>query len=80
MSLLTEKINHEAHGILGGENARVGLLQIEPNRDILPKGITKLKKGDRVTLEVPGGGGYGSVEERSQDLIEHDKLHGYTSK
>ena len=39
----------------------------------------KLKKGQRVRLETPGGGGYGKVNERSKSLHENDIAQGYVT-
>ena len=40
----------------------------------------KLRKGQRVRLETPGGGGYGKPVERLQHLIDNDMAQGYISK
>ena len=42
-------------------------------------GVT-LKKGQRVRLETPGGGGYGAASKRSKDLHENDLKQGYVTK
>ncbi len=39
----------------------------------------KLKKGQRVRLETPGGGGYGKVTERPKSLYENDVAQGYVT-
>lgn len=39
----------------------------------------KLKKGQRVRLETPGGGGYGKVTERPKSLHENDVAQGYVT-
>ena len=36
-----------------------------------------LKKGDRVRLETPGGGGYGKPQQRDARALEHDRKQGY---
>ena len=38
-----------------------------------------IKQGQRVRLESPGGGGYGSPSERSADDIRRDVALGYIS-
>ena len=37
----------------------------------------KLKQGDRVRLETPGGGGYGDASERDPARVAHDVAEGY---
>ena len=39
-----------------------------------------LKKGQRVRLETPGGGGYGDVKKRSKARIDHDLKQGYVTQ
>lgn len=38
----------------------------------------KLRRGERVTLETPGGGGYGDAGERVSDALRRDAALGYT--
>ena len=37
----------------------------------------KLKQGDRVRLETPGGGGYGEASKRDPARVAHDVAEGY---
>jgi N-methylhydantoinase B len=58
VTLLTERRRHAPRGVQGGEAGAVGrnLLNGEP----LPaKCRVALRAGDVVTIETPGGGGYG---------------------
>lgn len=77
LSILTEKLQTEPHGICGGENGAKGRMQIIPERDIPPKGLTKMYPGEELILELPGGGGYGSPAERDQTLEAQDRSLGY---
>ena len=59
VTLLTERRRHAPRGVAGGSDGKPGrnLLNGEP----LPaKCRVSLKAGDVVTIETPGGGGYGS--------------------
>jgi N-methylhydantoinase B len=59
VTLLTERRRHAPRGVLGGEPGAVGrnLLNGQP----LPaKCRVALQAGDVVTIETPGGGGYGA--------------------
>ena len=49
---------------------------VEPPMTSKVHGV-KLRRGDRVRLETPGGGGYGSASERSEELKERDIQMGY---
>jgi N-methylhydantoinase B len=60
VTLLTERRRHAPRGVAGGSDAQPGrnLLNGEP----LPaKCRVALKAGDVVTIETPGGGGYGQL-------------------
>ena len=61
LSLLTDRRRHGPRGVEGGEPGRVGhnLLNDE---DLAPKVSRELEAGDVVTVETPGGGGYGRAE------------------
>jgi N-methylhydantoinase B len=39
----------------------------------------KLRKGQRVRLETPGGGGYGDAKDRLDALHQNDKVQGYVT-
>ncbi len=42
-------------------------------------GLTQLKPGDVVTIDAPGGGGYGSAGERDPEMVLTDVREGYVS-
>jgi N-methylhydantoinase B len=42
-------------------------------------GLTQLKPGDTVTIDAPGGGGYGNPLEREPDMVLNDVIEGYVS-
>jgi len=42
-------------------------------------GLTQLKPGDVVTIDAPGGGGYGNPLEREPELVVDDVIEGYIS-
>jgi N-methylhydantoinase B/acetone carboxylase, alpha subunit len=44
-----------------------------------PYGLTQLKPGDVVTIDAPGGGGYGNPLEREPELVANDVAEGYIS-
>ena len=81
--LFGERGRHAPKGVVGGGDAAL-------NRFVCPDGSgppmaskmvgLKIKKGERLRLETPGGGGYGPVAERPRDLVERDLALGYTTK
>lgn len=42
-------------------------------------GLTQLKPGDVVTIDAPGGGGYGGSFERDPKTVASDVMEGYVS-
>jgi N-methylhydantoinase B len=44
-----------------------------------PYGLTQLKPGDVVTIDAPGGGGYGNPLQREPELVADDVAEGYVS-
>ena len=44
-----------------------------------PYGLTQLSPGDVVTIDAPGGGGYGEPFERDPEMVENDVAEGYVT-
>ena len=61
LSLLTDRRRHAPRGVEGGEPGRVGRNRLN-GEELPPKTSRELEEGDVVTVETPGGGGYGSPE------------------
>ncbi|WP_052300000.1 hypothetical protein [Ferroglobus placidus] len=56
-----------------------GRFILNPDKDnirLKSKGVDVLRKGDVVSLQLPGGGGYGNPLERDFSLIERDVRDG----
>lgn len=70
--LLTERIKHPASGYLGGAEGKAGAILLNDTPVEEPKGEVILNTGDRITLYLPGGGGYGPAAERNEDSIRAD--------
>jgi N-methylhydantoinase B len=63
MSLLADRRVRRPYGLNGGEEAAAGedfIIRDARARRINSKGSWELKAGDRVRIETPGGGGWGS--------------------
>jgi N-methylhydantoinase B len=76
LSPLVDRIKFAAQGLNGGEPGSLLKLSVDPPKPIPPKDFTMLESGDVVTMDLPGGGGYGSPEKRKQALIERDIVKG----
>ena len=73
-------------GIHGGKPALPNVFEYRQNGEWkTPPMVSKmlgiqLKKGDRVRLQTPGGGGWGAVANRSNENRERDAALGYTKE
>ncbi len=69
---------YPAEGLFGGKPGAKAqfLVNGEPGNSY---GLTQLKAGDVVTIDAPGGGGYGNPAERDPALVLNDVLQGYVS-
>ena len=83
--LFGERGRFPPQGVAGGETAAVNRFSYEqtdgwhePPMASKMLGIS-LKKGQRVRLETPGGGGHGPASERDPALVARDVAQGYLS-
>jgi N-methylhydantoinase B len=62
LSIISDRRKFPPKGIDGGEDAQAGtnyLVRNEKTIKLPSKATKKIKKGDLVVVETPGGGGYG---------------------
>ena len=63
LSLLTERRTHGPWGLAGGADGAPGrnlLIRDGEEEALPPKATRRLRRGDRIVVETPGGGGYGT--------------------
>lgn len=72
ISPLIDRTKFPAQGLLGGKSGSLLKIWIDPAKEIRPKDYTLLQPGDVVTIELPGGGGYGNPDKRKPDLVDKD--------
>jgi len=67
-------------GLFGGKEGSKGQFILNPDtpeeRPLKSKGVDVLKKGDVVSLRLPGAGGYGNPLERDPELLLADVRDG----
>jgi N-methylhydantoinase B len=76
MIFMAERCRFPAPGMRGGEAGARGDVRIDGAKVDYRKNVV-LKKGQRVTLRTPGGGGMGPRQERAKDAAESDRREGY---
>ena len=62
----------------GGEAGRAGRV-LRDGAVVFPKGKIALAPDQRLTIESPGGGGWGPVAERAPELVTRDLREGLVS-
>lgn len=75
-----ERIHHPARGRDGGQAGAAGKVSLASGRPIRPKGRQTVPPGDRIRLELPGGGGFGAPEARNAARVAEDALDGLISR
>ncbi len=71
MYLATEHVSTPCFGVVGGEDGRAGAV-LKNGQMIFAKGQVSLAPHDTLTVELPGGGGWGRAARRSQGSIAAD--------
>ncbi len=78
-NLTPDRVTTLPQGLNGGRPGRIGEVFINGEK-ILRFPPIQLNPGDVVELHMPGGGGFGPVEEREPARILHDLVTGYISR
>jgi N-methylhydantoinase B len=68
-------VYHPCFGVLGGGDGRAGKVE-KDGKAIFPKGKIILQPGETLTIETPGGGGWGEPDARSPELVAQDRREG----
>ena len=76
--LSTEHVKHPCLGVLGGQAGRNGAV-LHDDQPVFAKGRLVLAPGERLTIELPGGGGWGDAQARPRELVEDDLKQGLIS-
>ena len=70
--LSLERVLNPARGRFGGQDGAAGRIRLEGGGDLAGKGEYRIKAGETLIFETPGGGGFGSPHERSQEDLTRD--------
>jgi len=81
LNLLSDRCKFPPRGMLGGDNGRPGAYLLNPGTEkekVMPNKLSNftLNKGDIISMQTAGGGGYGNPSQRDPALISRDKLEG----
>jgi N-methylhydantoinase B/oxoprolinase/acetone carboxylase alpha subunit len=73
-------VKYPARGRHGGGEGQAGRLSLKSGTELKPKGLSVVPPGDRLVVEMPGGGGMGPAKERDPEAIRRDVRAGYVSR
>jgi len=74
-----ERIDHPARGRDGGHDGAPGRVSLASGRVLRGKGQQTVPPGERLRLELPGGGGFGDPRERDPKEVAADVRNGLVS-
>jgi N-methylhydantoinase B/oxoprolinase/acetone carboxylase alpha subunit len=75
-----ERVKYPARGRHGGSPGGAGRLSLASGVELKPKGLAVVPPGDRLVVEMPGGGGMGPAKERDRESVRRDVRLGYVSR
>ncbi len=79
VSIIADRVRVAPWGLKGGEDGMRGehyVIRDGKRTDLSGKDTVRLKKGDVLVVNTPGGGGYGDWRERDAELIRRDLEDG----
>jgi N-methylhydantoinase B len=74
-----ERVKFPPRGRNGGGLGGRGRLSLKSGEELGPKGLRVVPPGDRLVIEMPGGGGMGVAAERDPARVRRDVRMGYVS-
>lgn len=74
-----ERVKFPARGRNGGRLGQRGAVSLASGVTLQPKGLQVVPAGERLVIEMPGGGGMGPASERDPDAVRRDVRLGYLS-
>jgi len=72
-----DRIGNPARGRAGGMPGEPGKVSLSDGTVLRGKGTQHVPPGERLVLELPGGGGFGAPAKRDRDALRHDLANGY---
>ena len=75
-----ERVKHPPRGRDGGQAGTAGRLSLGTGEVMKAKGFQIIPAGERLVVEMPGGGGYGDPKKRDRAKVERDVRLGLVSE
>lgn len=78
VSGMVDRTKYPAHGLRGGQPGAPGGFR-QNDAPAPPKTILWMPGDAKISMDLPGGGGYGDPHERDPERVLDDVVHGYVS-
>jgi len=75
-----QRVDYPARGRNGGQDGASGIVRLKSGQKLKSRGNQVIPEGDRLIVEMPGGGGLGNATERDPALVADDLRSGFISK
>lgn len=75
-----QRVKYPAAGRGGGADGAAGTLHLASGAVVPPRGTQVIPTGERLVVEMPGGGGLGDPLKRDPQAVQRDVAMGYVSK
>ena len=75
-----DRVTYPPRGRNGGASGMTGRLYLSDGTELKAKGRQSIPSGQRITLEMPGGGGLGDPKTRDRTSVTADVRNGMVSQ
>ena len=79
VNAIFDRVGHAPRGRDGGGDGAAGLVHLKSGATLRTKGYQVIPAGDRLVLELPGGGGMGPATQCDPALVARDVRDGLVS-
>jgi N-methylhydantoinase B len=80
LNAMFDRVLNPARGREGGGDGAAGIVALDDGTYLRSKGNQAIPPERRLVLSLPGGGGYGSAEQRNVAQVRADVAAGYLSE
>ena len=79
ISAMFDRVDHPPRGRDGGTDGTTGRVRLGSGTELAKKGRQTIPAGDRLIMEMPGGGGIGDPMQRDPERVADDVANGLVS-
>ena len=79
ISSMFDRVDHPARGRDGGDPGAKGTIGLVPGQKFRAKGRQTIPAGERLRLQMPGGGGLGDAKARAPERVALDVANGFVT-